>query len=585
MAQTKKRRRRRVTPKFFLFLLILLVIILLGIFLIVSCSKNRETPSGDPLNVDPSASGNTLQTVEPTQTPVPLPDPTSTTSTHPDTFGLQTEMEKNSQRISTHLWNADLTFPDAENYTGMEGIVTFRGNNYRNDPTYGTAGTVSEKKLELVWTKEIRGSISKSGDGAWFGCGWTGQPLIVRWDEQTKKNMNIYEEKKQKNDLVEIIYATENSNIYFLDLEDGSFTRDKIDGKWTFKGAGSLDPRGYPLLYVGAGDDGPNGSARNMIFSLIDGSMLYSYGADDPFATRTFMAYDPATLIHAESDTLTYAAENGIVYQMQLNTNYDAQNGTISINPSNTVKMRYTTSRTREGGTDSYWLGFESSPVIWKHFMYVSDNAGNLFCIDINTLEVVWMQDVMDDTNCSPVFEINEETGEASIYIGTSLHWTVDDNNYGYIPFWRIDALTGEIVWKDEGYRCTRSSVSGGIQDTAALGKNNLSDLVYVAYAMTVDTDTRGVLVAYYKETGEKAWVKELGSYSWSSPLIVYDDNGDGYIIECTAAGKMFLLDGRTGEKLDMLELEGNFEASPAAFGDTIVIGTRASKIYGVKIK
>lgn len=585
MAQTKKRRRRRVTPKFFLFLLILLVIILLGIFLIVSCSKNRETPSGDPLNVDPSASGNTLQTVEPTQTPVPLPDPTSTTSTHPDTFGLQTEMEKNSQRISTHLWNADLTFPDAENYTSMEGIVTFRGNNYRNDPTYGTAGTVSEKKLELVWTKEIRGSISKSGDGTWFGCGWTGQPLIVRWDEQTKKNMNIYEEKKQKNDLVEIVYATENSNIYFLDLEDGSFTRDKISGGWTFKGAGSLDPRGYPLLYVGAGDAGPNGAARNMIFSLIDGKMLYSYGADDPFAKRSFSAFDPASLIHAQSDTLTYAAENGIVYQMKLNTNYDAQNGTISINPSDTVKMRYSTSRSREGGTSSYWLGFESSPVIWRHYMYVSDNAGNLFCIDINTLEVVWMQDVMDDTNCSPVFEINEETGEASIYIGTSLHWTVDSNNYGYIPFWRIDALTGEIVWKDEGYRCTRSSVSGGIQDTAALGKNNLSDLVYVAYAMTVDTETRGVLVAYYKENGEKAWVKELGSYSWSSPLIIYDDNGDGYIVECTSAGRMYLFDGRTGEKLDMLELEGNFEASPAAFGDTIVIGTRAEKIYGVKIK
>ncbi len=585
MAQTRKRRRRRVTPKFFLFILIVLVIILLGIFLIVSCSQNRETPNGDPLNVDPSASGDTLQTVEPTATPVPLPDPTSTTSTHPDTFGLQTEMGRNSGRVSTHLWNADLTFPNAENYTSMEGVITFRGNNYRNDSTYGTAGTVTQKKLELVWTTEIRGSISKSGDGTWFGCGWTGQPLIVRWDEQTKNNMNIYSEKKQKSDLVEIIYATENSNIYFLDLEDGSFTRDKIKGGWTFKGAGSLDPRGYPLLYVGAGDAGPNGASRNMIFSLIDGEMLYSYGADDPFAQRSFSAFDPASLIHAESDTLTYAAENGIVYQMDLSTNYDAQNGTISINPSDIVKMRYSTSRTRDGGSSSYWLGFESSPVIWRHYMYVSDNAGNLFCIDINTLEVIWMQDVMDDTNCSPVFEINEETGEASIYIGTSLHWTVDNNNYGYIPFWRIDALTGEIVWKDEGYRCTRSSVSGGIQDTAALGKNNLSDLVYVAYAMTVDTETRGVLVAYYKENGEKAWVKELGAYSWSSPLIIYDDNGDGYIVECTSAGRMYLFDGRTGEKLDMLELEGNFEASPAAFGDTIVIGTRAEKIYGVKIK
>ncbi|MBQ2661897.1 MAG: PQQ-like beta-propeller repeat protein [Clostridia bacterium] len=585
MVQKKRRKRYRLTPRFFLFILIIIVIILLGIFLIVSCSHNRENPITDPFQVGTSSTPGSSSQAELTPTPVPIPDPTSVASTHPDTFGLETEKENSFGRISTHLWHADLTFPDAESYTDMVGVTTFRGNNYRNDPTYGTAGTVSEKKLELAWTTEIRGSISKSGAGTWFGCGWTGQPLIVRWDEQTKNNMNIYSEKKAQQDLVEIIYATENSNIYFLDLKDGSFTRDKISGGWTFKGAGSLDPRGYPLLYVGAGDDGPNGAARNMIFSLIDGKMLYSYGASDPFAQRSFTAFDPASLIHTESDTLTYAAENGIVYQMKLNTNYDAQNGTISINPSDTVKMRYSTSRSRDGGTSSYWLGFESSPVIWRHYMYVSDNAGNLFCIDINTLEVVWMQDVMDDTNCSPVFEVDEKTGEASIYIGTSLHWTVDSNNYGYIPFWKINALTGEIVWKDQGYRCTRSSVSGGIQDTAALGKNNLSDLVYVAYAMTVDTETRGVLVAYNKANGEKVWVKELGSYSWSSPLIIYDDNGDGYIVECTSAGKMYLFDGRTGEKLDMLELEGNFEASPAAFGDTIVIGTRAEKIYGVKIK
>ncbi|MBQ9833158.1 MAG: PQQ-like beta-propeller repeat protein, partial [Clostridia bacterium] len=398
MVQKKRRRRRRVTPKFFIFLLLIVIVILLGIVTLSSC--NDENP--DPNNIiDPSKTAGvvTTPTPDPTPTLIPLPDPTSASSTHPETFGLRTEIEDKGERVSSHLWSADLTFPSADNYTQMEGVITFRGNNYRNDPTYGTAGTVSEKKLELVWTTNIPGSIRKSGDGTWFGCGWTGQPLIVRWDEQTKNNMNLYEEKKQKSDLVEIVYATENSNIYFLDLEDGSFTRDKIKGGWTFKGAGSLDPRGYPLLYVGAGDGGPNGSARNMIFSLIDGSMLYSYGADDPFSQRSFSAFDPASLIHAESDTLTYAAENGIVYQMKLNTDYDAANGTISISPSDTVKMRYSTSRTRNGGTASYWLGFESSPVIWRNYMYVSDNAGNLFCIDINTLEVVWMQDVMDDTN------------------------------------------------------------------------------------------------------------------------------------------------------------------------------------------
>jgi len=99
------------------------------------------------------------------------------------------------------------------------------------------------------------------------------------------------------------------------------------------------------------------------------------------------------------------------------------------------------------------------------------------------------------------------------------------------------------------------------------------------------ETETRGLLVAYNKADGTEVWKKHLGAYAWSSPLILYDDNGDGYVVQCDSAGHMYLFDGRTGETLDRLDLEGNFEASPAAFDNMIVVGTRASKIYGVKLK
>lgn len=599
----RRRRRRRVSGigPLVLILVLLIAAIALGIIAL----------SGNSASSDPMATGTDAQatpgqgglfsglfgtptpapTVEPTPsptpepTPEPLTDPSGVSGTLASDFGLETKMELDGVDISTYQSLKPLIFPDASSYTAAQGVTTFRGNNYRNDPTYGSAGNVTEKKLELAWTTEIPGSISKGTDsGTWFGCGWTGQPLIVKWPESTKKIMNIYDAKKADPDLVEIVYATENSYIYFLDLKDGSMTRDHINGKFAYKGSGSLDPRGYPLLYVGAGDSSPNGPAENQIISLIDGKKLYSYGQEDPFATRGFFAFDPATLVHAESDTVTYASECGIVYQFKLNTQYDEAAGTISIAPSNIMKWRYTTDRSRQSSS-KYWLGIESSPVIWRNFMYVSDNGGNLFCININTMEVVWMQDVLDDTNCTPVFEVNEETGEASIYMGTSLHWTVNDNNTGMIPFWRINALTGEIVWKAEGYRCTRSTVSGGIQDTAALGKNNLSDLVIVAYAMTTETETRGLLVAYDKADGHEVWKKNLDSYSWSSPIILYDANGDGYVVEFDSSGHCYLFDGRSGELLDKLELEGNFEASAAAYNNMIVIGTRASKIYGIKLK
>lgn len=58
--------------------------------------------------------------------------------------------------------------------------------------------------------------------------------------------MNLFDEKKAKDGLIEVIYATENSYIYFLDIDDGSFTRNHIKGGWTFKGSGSIDRAAIP---------------------------------------------------------------------------------------------------------------------------------------------------------------------------------------------------------------------------------------------------------------------------------------------------------------------------------------------------
>ena len=72
--------------------------------------------------------------------------------------------------------------------------------------------------------------------------------------------------------------------------------------------------------------------------------------------------------------------------------------------------------------------------------------------------------------------------------------------------------------------------------------------------------------------------------YSWSSPVIVYDSEGNGYIVYCTAGGYMYLIDGRTKNVLDSINLGGNVEASPAVYNNTVVVGTRAQKIWGINI-
>ena len=65
------------------------------------------------------------------------------------------------------------------------------------------------------------------------------------------------------------------------------------------------------------------------------------------------------------------------------------------------MKLRYRTSRSSE---QSYWLGMEDSSVIWKNYLYIADNGGTMMSIDLNTMKIIWAQDVVDDTNGSPVF-------------------------------------------------------------------------------------------------------------------------------------------------------------------------------------
>ena len=112
-----------------------------------------------------------------------------------------------------------IDFPLASPYTKMQGVVTFRGDNFRSSATYGTLA--GAQKLREGWAVTT-GRLEKGyGKGYWTGSGWTGQPLIVRWDDQLKAVMNLYPHKKEKKGLVEAIYSTMDGNVYFIDIEDG----------------------------------------------------------------------------------------------------------------------------------------------------------------------------------------------------------------------------------------------------------------------------------------------------------------------------------------------------------------------------
>lgn len=598
LGKRRRRRRRRVrvnVGRLLLILVLLAAVIFLSVLLVKSCAADKTEEEKESSGFISSLFGKETPTpiptptLEPTPTPVPTFNPSPVAGTMPSDFGLEEAIEDNGTVVDAYTRAEPIDFLEGDTYTELEGVITFRGNNFRDSAAYGTVtwtGQASEP-----WTFSVGSMAKKSGSGSWTGCGWTGQPLIVKWPEETKRIMNLYDSAKNDPDLVEVIYATMDGHIYFLDLYTGEKTRDPINVGYPFKGAGALDPRGYPLMYVGSGDDSTAGDSRAFIINLINGTILYEFGVEDGFALRDLSYFDSSALVDAETDTLIYPGESGILYTIKLNTQYDPNAGTISINPQ-TVKWRYKGARSLStdtvDGSQGWWLGIEDSAIIWREHAIFTDNGGHMICLNLNTMKAVWVQDTLDDTNCTPVLSLEGPDNHPYVYTSTSFHpnWRASENSTAPIPIWKIDAVTGQIVAQNDTYHCqtiaTPNQVSGGVQGTLAIGEKDLEGLIFVPVAMT--EGTRGKLVALNTSDMSVKWECDFAGYPWSSPVAVYDDSGKGYLVQCNKTGYIHLIDGQTGEIISEMSLGSNVEASPAVYNNMVVVGTRGGLIYGMDL-
>lgn len=528
---------------------------------------------------------------------VPMGSPASGFS--PSERGVDQAVMSVESEIDSYARTNPVTFGDPVDYQSVPGILTFRGNNFRNAASWGTVA-VEQGVLEQTWEYNKIGTLASSSWAfSWMGTGWTGQPLAVQWDWDVQQMMNMNPEKKAKQGLTEIIIAAMDGKVYFFDLDDGLPTRDPINVGATIKGTPCVDPRGYPILYVGQGDNnGADKAVGFRIYSLIDSSKLYFQdGMDSRAYRKTWGACDSSPIVNAASDTLIYPNENGMIYTLKLNTTFDKAAGTISINPEN-LAYRYLL----EGisGSD---IGIESSIAIYDHYGYCSDNSGNLICVDLNTMKLVWARQLDDDSDVTPVLE--ESNGRVYLYTGTEVDWQrTDVLDYQGASFtYKIDAMTGEDVWQTSQSCYTKNGadkgddINGGMLGTPILGKKTISDLAIFSYCMTNGTYSGNILVAYNKETGEKVWTYNMNQYSWSSPVDCYDADGNAYIVICDSVGQIHLVDGKTGVRITYLQLikdkglstenknPQNIESSPIVVNGMIVIGTRGCSIYGVKIK
>jgi outer membrane protein assembly factor BamB len=521
---------------------------------LVSCS-GKVAPAGQ------------TATPSPGQTPPPPKDlrkPVAIEKTNLQ--GLTSDIFQGGKKVGSVEADPNQVFP--LRYAGIAGVTTFRGNALRSAPSYGTA-QVREKRLKKVW----QASTGVSG-GRWGGgAGWTGQPSIVQWPSGLRSKMNLKEPFRSTNGFTEVIQASLAGNVYFWDLATGKPTREPIKIGNPIKGSVAVHPNGIPILYVG---DGIREKAQPgfRLFNLIDGKLLKFFPTDDSAAYRRWPGNDCSALFNSASDTLIVASENGLFHRIDLGTKWNPETGSLSLSPTQ-VKFRYKSKTTRE-------QGIENSVAVYKNLAYFTNNGGDLVCLDLTTMKPVWNRDVQDDSDASCVIDVENEDRWA-VYTGCEVD---KQGTAGWCYVRKFDGRTGAPLWTNK-YRCLtilgEHPVNGGLLATPIVGKHRASDRMVFSLAR-FERMNAGLLVALDKKTGKEIWRHPLTNYAWSSPVDFYDAEGRLYIVQCTSAGEMKLIDGETGRLLHQLDFGANIEASPAIFGNMLVVAARGTQVYGVRI-
>lgn len=455
-----------------------------------------------------------------------------------------------------------------------EGVFTYRGNAARSSSVCGNAG-ISSAKFADTWTVSLGESNGVTKD-----LDWRGQALIVRWDEKTKAKSNISQAKKDKQGLCEVIIGALDGRIYFLDLEDGSYTRDPVNLGCPITGSGTICPDGTPLYVVGTGDCSDDKNTSVHIIDLLTGEELASFGERTNFAMNPpEEKYDftAAALISDAKDCLITQGENGVIYSFALTANLPEVLDELDFRAVQELKYTYTAGEEKAFGESV------SSPAAYGKWLFTADIYGRLLCTDVNDWHSIWMRDLGDRISATPVIEADEESQTAYIYIGTSLDRGKGKSVKGLSNVTKLNAATGDIIWQREYETRVTKLTDGGFVASPALGEHSLEPYVYFAAAGTKGKKG-GKLIALNKRTGGEHYTVDFKHYIISDPVCVYSADGKGYVIVSDNDGNIFLLDGESGECLDIRKIGERITGSPAVFGNTLVIASDEA-VYGIKIE
>ncbi len=484
-----------------------------------------------------------------------------------------------------------VTMPVVGEYTrkASMGVLTYRGDAFRQNPAAGNIKSAGG--LTLEWTAEA-GSIKGSGQ-TYYGIGWTGQPAIVKWSKEVREKSEMYDSKKEKTGLKEVIIGGMDGHIYFLDLADGTLTRNSIKLGYPMKGSPSVHPGGAPYMNIGqyarkmASGTGKIGLRQYNLYTTKEITLIDGLDGKTRRPFNDIGSFETSSLMDRTSDTLITAGTNGMLYVINMGSTFDYQIGNYVQSPAQVAL------KTKAKGESDKQTAVEASVAMYDRYVYYADMGGILRCVDTNTMKTAWAVKLDDAVESTPALDFVGTDG-LNLYTATILN----NRKSGDASVSCYDALSGARKWTTAFpvRKDTKNKTVSGFRASPVVGQNKLEKLVYYTVNNLSEDgrmilglgDETAAIVALYKDTGTIAWARGLSGMGYSSPVAVYDADGNGWIIQCAGDGSILLMDGLTGTVAGSLEVDGDIEASPAVYNDMMVIATTkkgANFIYGIRIQ
>jgi hypothetical protein len=425
----------------------------------------------------------------------------------------------------------------------VQGLLTFRGNPTRN---YYGKGPVPRAPT-VVWSYPDRAMCSPSEDGGettnWCGNGWTGQPAVFERDGRTLLAFGAYDRA-----------------VHLVDADTGVDVLPPFVTGDIIKGSVTVDPEGYPLIYVGSRDN----KFRVLAFDRPQLTELWSLDAYAVQPTLWNDDWDSSALV--VKDWLFEGGENSQIHAVKLNRGY-GPDGLATVAPELVWHAPgWDDEQLRDFGND---VSIENSVALYGNTLYFGNSGGLVQGWDVLPLLTgtgepqrvfrFWTGDDTDGT-----ITVDEH---GILYVGAEWERHLP-RSVEVGQMLALDPSRGDdaLVWSQHD----NSVDQAGVYSSAGIS----GDLV-------IFTTYSGRAVGLDRATGAIRWEKHLPGPLMGSPVIV-----DGVWLQGDCAGVVHAFDVRDTTvdppELWSVGLGGCIEATPAVWNGRIYVGTRAGFEYAL---